>query len=142
VRPFVNEYCAGCHSGAQPEAQFDLTSFATLSSVLEDLPHWTLLMERLNHREMPPNSEPQPPAELRQQVIDWVKAVRANELRKHAGDPGPVLARRLSNSEYNYTIRDLTGWTSSRPRNFRSIRPISPGSTTRRIADHVSRLVQ
>ena len=109
VRPFVDEYCAGCHSGAQPEAQFDLTSFATLSSVLEDLPHWTLLMERLNHREMPPDSEPQPPANLRQQVIDWVKAVRANELRKNAGDPGPVLARRLSNSEYNYTIRDLTG---------------------------------
>ena len=109
VRPFVDEYCAECHSGPQPEAQFDLTSFATLSSVLEDLPHWTLLMERLNHQEMPPDSEPQPPADLRQQVIDWVKAVRANELRKNAGDPGPVLARRLSNSEYNYTIRDLTG---------------------------------
>ena len=109
VRPFVNEYCADCHSGPQPEAQLDLTSFAKLSSVLEDLPHWTLLMERLNHQEMPPSSDPQPPADLRQKVIDWVKAVRANELRKHAGDPGPVLARRLSNSEYNYTIRDLTG---------------------------------
>jgi len=109
VRPFVSEYCADCHSGPQPEAQLDLTSFAKLSSVLEDLAHWTLLMERLNHQEMPPSSEPQPPADLRQKVIDWVKAVRANELRKHAGDPGPVLARRLSNSEYNYTIRDLTG---------------------------------
>jgi hypothetical protein len=109
VRPFVQEYCADCHSGPQPEAQLDLTSFAALSSVLEDLPHWTLLMERLNHQEMPPSSEPQPPADLRQKVIDWVKAVRANELRKHAGDPGPVLARRLSNSEYNYTTRDLTG---------------------------------
>ena len=109
VRPFVDEYCAECHSGPQPEAQFDLTSFTTLSSVLQDLSHWTLLMERLNHHEMPPDSEPQPPAGLRQQVIDWVKAVRAEELRKNAGDPGPVLARRLSNSEYNYTIRDLTG---------------------------------
>ena len=38
-----------------------------------------------------------------------MKAVRADELRKNAGDPGPVLAHRLSNSEYNYTIRDLTG---------------------------------
>jgi hypothetical protein len=109
VRPFVEEYCAGCHGGAEPEAQFDLRSFKTLSSVLEDLPHWMLLMERLTDREMPPDSEPQPEAKLRQQVIDWVKAVRANELRKHAGDPGPVLARRLSNAEYNYTIRDLTG---------------------------------
>src|SRR5688572_14783957 len=124
VRPFVSEYCAGCHSGPEPEAQLDLTSFAKLSAVLEDLPHWSLLMERLNHREMPPDSEPQPPAKLRQQVIDWVKAVRANELRKNAGDPGPVLARRLSNSEYNYTIRDLTGVDLRPTREF----PVDPAN--------------
>jgi len=124
VRPFVNEYCADCHSGPRPEAQLDLTSFAKLSSVLEDLPHWTLLMERLTHQEMPPSSEPQPPADLRRKVIDWVKAVRANELRKHAGDPGPVLARRLSNSEYNYTIRDLTGVDLKPTREF----PVDPAN--------------
>jgi hypothetical protein len=66
-------------------------------------------MERLEHQEMPPKPMAQPPADRRQRVIDWVKAVRANELQRSAGDPGPVLARRLSNSEYNYTIRDLTG---------------------------------
>ncbi len=109
VRPFIKQYCAGCHSGATPAAQLDLTSFTTLASVVQDLPHWTLLMERLEHQEMPPKPLPQPPADRRQRVIDWVKAVRADELRKSAGDPGPVLARRLSNSEYNYTIRDLTG---------------------------------
>src|SRR5437870_13694870 len=27
----------------------------------------------------------------------------------HAGDPGPVVLRRLSNAEYTYTLRDLTG---------------------------------
>ena len=31
------------------------------------------------------------------------------EAQLHAGDPGIVLARRLSNAEYDYTIRDLTG---------------------------------
>ena len=50
-----------------------------------------------------------PPAEARQHVIEWIQAVRAEEVRKNAGDPGLVLARRLSNAEYNYTIRDLTG---------------------------------
>ena len=124
VRPFVDEYCAECHGGPQAEAQFDLTSFTTLSSVLQDLSHWTLLMERLNHDEMPPDSEPRPPARLRQKVIDWVKAVRAEELRKHAGDPGPVLARRLSNSEYNYTIRDLTGVDLKPTREF----PVDPAN--------------
>src|SRR3954470_9290671 len=124
VRPFVQEYCAECHGGAQPEAQIDLTSFTTMSTVLQDLSHWTLLMERLNHQEMPPDFERQPPAMLRQRVIDWVKAVRAEELRTHAGDPGPVLARRLSNSEYNYTIRDLTGVDLQPTREF----PVDPAN--------------
>ncbi len=124
VRPFVDDYCAFCHSGAQPEAQFDLTSFTTLSSVVQELPHWTLVMERLSHHEMPPESELQPTDTQRQRVIDWVKAVRAEELRKHAGDPGPVLARRLSNSEYNYTIRDLTGVDLKPTREF----PVDPAN--------------
>jgi len=109
VRPFINEYCATCHSGKSPAAQLDLKSYTTLSSVVEDFGHWNLLMERLERQEMPPKPMPPPPADRRQRVIEWVKAVRSDELRKNAGDPGPVLAHRLSNSEYNYTIRDLTG---------------------------------
>src|SRR4029077_15476207 len=34
---------------------------------------------------------------------------RKREARKNAGDPGPVPARRLSNAEYDATVRDLTG---------------------------------
>ncbi len=109
VRPFINEYCAGCHSGTTPAAQLDLKAYTTLTSVMQDFGHWNLLMERMERQEMPPKPIPQPPADRRQKVIEWVKAVRADELRKNAGDPGPVLAHRLSNSEYNYTIRDLTG---------------------------------
>jgi hypothetical protein len=109
VRPFINQYCKGCHSGQAAAAQLDLTSFTSTASVLHDFSHWTLLLERLSAHEMPPKGTPQPPAERRRQVIDWIKTVRSNELRKSAGDPGPVLARRLSNAEYNYTIRDLTG---------------------------------
>ena len=55
VRPFVDQYCVACHSGATPAAQLDLGSFKTISSVAADLPHWTLLMERLERHEMPPN---------------------------------------------------------------------------------------
>src|SRR3954466_4447479 len=109
VRPFLNEYCVSCHSGKSPAAQLDLKSVTTLESVVQDFGHWNLLMERIERQEMPPKPIPQPPAGRRQKVIEWVKAVRADELRKNAGDPGPVLAHRLSNSEYNYTIRDLTG---------------------------------
>jgi hypothetical protein len=58
---------------------------------------------------MPPKPLPQPPAAAEQKVIAWIAAVRADEISRHSGDPGPVPVRRLSNSEYNYTIRDLTG---------------------------------
>jgi len=67
---------------------------------------------------------PQPPAALRQQVIDWIKAMRAEEARKNAGDPGIVLARRLSNAEYNYSIRDLTGVDIRPTREF----PVDPAN--------------
>src|SRR5205085_12052693 len=64
---------------------------------------------KLSAKQMPPKGVKQPADDIRQAVIDWVEAVRTSEARKNAGDPGPVLAHRLSNSEYNYTIRDLTG---------------------------------
>ncbi|MDG1895840.1 MAG: DUF1592 domain-containing protein, partial [Fuerstiella sp.] len=56
-----------------------------------------------------PDSDLQPEPRQQQAVIDWVRAARDYEATKNAGDPGPVLARRLSNAEYNYSIRDLTG---------------------------------
>src|SRR5206468_12445112 len=31
------------------------------------------------------------------------------EAYANAGDPGPVVLRRLNNAEYTYTVRDLTG---------------------------------
>src|SRR6266540_4290507 len=109
VRPFLNKYCLGCHSGSTPAAQFDLKPYTTLEAVVRDYPRWTQVLERLAAKEMPPKMAPQPPAEAREVVTHWIEAVRLNEARKNAGDPGTVLMRRLSNSEYNNTIRDLTG---------------------------------
>jgi len=124
VRPFVAKYCVGCHSGANPAAQFDLKQYSTMETVTRDYPRWALVMQRLTAKEMPPKPVPPPPAESRQQVIDWIQAVRAEEVRKNAGDPGLVLARRLSNAEYNYTIRDLTGQDIQPTREF----PVDPAN--------------
>lgn len=109
VKPFVTKYCVGCHSGSTPAAQFDLKAYGTLDAVTQDFPRWLLVKEKLAAGQMPPKPVPPPPAEARQQVIDWIQALRAEEVRKSAGDPGVVLPRRLSNEEYSYTIRDLTG---------------------------------
>src|SRR5579862_6541752 len=101
VRPFVEKYCYGCHSGQTPAAQFDLKAYDSIEAVTRDYPRWALVLEKLTAQAMPPKPVPPPPDDARQQVIDWIQAVRAEELRKNAGDPGLVLPRRLSTAEYN-----------------------------------------
>src|SRR6202453_4819726 len=109
VKPFVGKYCVACHSGKMAPAQFDLKSYTNVDMVTDDFARWALLAERLKAKEMPPKPMPPPPAAETQQIIDWVSAVRTEEIKKAAGDPGVVLDRRLSNAEYDYTVRDLTG---------------------------------
>jgi hypothetical protein len=124
VRPIITKYCTGCHSGNSAAAQFDLKAYDSLAPVLRDYPRWELVLSRLTANEMPPKVAPQPPAEVRRQVIQWIQAVRAEEIRKNAGDPGAVLNRRLSNAEYDYTIRDLTGVDLRPAREF----PVDPAN--------------
>ena len=125
VRPFLATYCLGCHGTTAPAAQFDMRPFSTVDAVITDLAAWRLMSERLSAGQMPPAGMPQPPAEARARVVDWIQAVSLREARKHAGDPGPVLARRLSNAEYNNTIRDLTGVDLQPAREF----PVDPANT-------------
>ncbi len=124
VRPFMTRYCIGCHSGDAPAAQFDMRPYSTVDAVVRDHARWNLIMERLAAKEMPPSQGPQPATESRQQVVGWIQAMRASEARRHAGDPGEVLAHRLSNAEYNYTIRDLTGVDIRPTREF----PVDPAN--------------
>lgn len=124
IQPFVAKYCAGCHSGKTPAAQFDLKSYTAMDMVSKDYPRWALVMERLTAKDMPPKPMQPPPDGESQQVINWIHAVRAAEIKKSAGDPGLVPARRLSNAEYNNTIRDLTGQDMQVTREF----PIDPAN--------------
>ena len=124
VRPFLSTYCITCHGGEKPAAQFDLRQYATPESVVEDYPRWNRVLARLTAKEMPPKQMKQPPDEARQQVIDWIQATWKREARRNDGDPGTVLARRLSNAEYNYSIRDLTGVDIRPAREF----PVDPAN--------------
>src|SRR5205085_3132768 len=57
----------------------------------------------------PPKGKPRPTPGERQRLIAWARGVLDAEARARAGDPGHVPLRRLSNAEYDCTIRDLTG---------------------------------
>ena len=110
VLPFVNRYCVSCHGPKKQSAALDLSKDVTAEALVKNFGHWELVLERLIAKDMPPeDAGKQPDDAERTALINWLKGVRTREANKNAGDPGIVLARRLSNAEYDNTIRDLTG---------------------------------
>jgi mono/diheme cytochrome c family protein len=111
VQPFLRDNCFQCHGAAKEESgKLDLSTFTSVDDVTKSLRRWETILKRVEAGEMPPDdAKHQPTAEDRQKIVQWIRTVRKQEIEEHAGDPGPVLARRLSNAEYDYTIRDLTG---------------------------------
>ena len=110
VHPFLKTYCFSCHAGDKPKGDLDLASYGDLAAVTRDFFRWDLVDKRLKAEEMPPDdAEVFPSDEEKRQITGWIESLEADEARRHAGDPGIVLARRLSNAEYDYSIRDLTG---------------------------------
>src|SRR5207244_3950633 len=110
VRPFLERYCFSCHGPEKQEADLNLSADSTVTAVLNDRLRWAQVSDKLRAGEMPPEGAPRHPgSDERAAVIAWIRDLRERETRRNAGDPGPVLARRLSNAEYDYTVRDLTG---------------------------------
>lgn len=125
VHPFLETYCLTCHSKEKYKGKLDLSHYSTMAAVVQDYRRWETVLERLKADEMPPEDATQHPSrEVRQRVIDWLQAMRKHEADRNAGDPGAVLARRLSNAEYDYTIRDLTGVDIRPTREF----PVDPAN--------------
>jgi len=125
VRPFIETHCFACHAQDKSKGSLDLRKFPTVESVAKDFPPWEAVLEQLKSEEMPPaQAKKQPTRDKRQQVIAWIEGFRKSESQRNAGDPGLVLARRLSNAEYDLTVRDLTGVDIRPAREF----PVDPAN--------------
>jgi mono/diheme cytochrome c family protein len=125
VAPFLQKNCLACHGSEKQEAKLDLAPFDSVAKVTAGHQVWEIVLERLEAGEMPPeDARQQPTADERKAVTAWIRAVRKREADRNAGDPGVVLARRLSNAEYNYTLRDLLGVDLRPTREF----PVDPAN--------------
>ncbi len=113
--PHLKQYCVGCHSTEKQKGELDLEQFSTLRSIRQHPKVWQSVVEQIQNNEMPPKDKPQPAPAEREQFLKWVGAVLDDIALSRAGDPGPVVLRRLSNAEYTYTLRDLTGVESLDP---------------------------
>lgn len=115
IRPLLARYCLDCHSTEKQKGDLDLEQFHSLPEIQKHPRIWQGVVEQLHSGEMPPKDKPQLSAPERQRLESWVQSVLNAIALSKAGDPGPVILRRLSNAEYTYTLRDLTGVASLDP---------------------------
>jgi hypothetical protein len=125
VLPFLERYCYSCHSSKKPKGSLDLSRDSTVGAIAKNARQWEMVLERLQAQEMPPeDAKRHPKSRERAEVVAWIRDLRDQEARRTAGDPGMVLARRLSNAEFDCTIRDLTGVDIRPTREF----PVDPAN--------------
>jgi mono/diheme cytochrome c family protein len=125
IRPLLATYCVGCHGKEKVEAELNLATFATAADVAKGHQTWQIVLERLEAGEMPPeDAKSKPSPDERKAMIAWIRDFRRSEAERTAGDPGPVLVRRLNGAELNYAIRDLTGVDIHPAREF----PVDPAN--------------
>ncbi len=109
VQPFMQKYCVRCHNQKKTEGLLNLTRYTSSELIAQDFRQWEHVTTFLKEEKMPPEEAKQPSAAERAQFLAALEKVLLIEAQKVADDPGASLPRRLSNAEYNYTIRDLTG---------------------------------
>lgn len=109
IQPLVKQFCLDCHNSIDEDGDLDLERFKTLESVRQDPRVFQKMLGQLRDNEMPPEDEPQLSEAQKKSLIKWIESYLDAEALANAGDPGPVLLRRLNHTEYTYTIQDLTG---------------------------------
>ena len=111
VPSLLKSHCLNCHSTKEQKGDLDLEA-----SDIHKEPHiWENVLEQMELGEMPPKKEKQLSAAEKTELTNWVRGTLDQIALANAGDPGPVVLRRLSNMEYTYTLRDLTGVDSLDP---------------------------
>lgn len=115
IQPVLKQYCLDCHSTKKQKGDLDLERFTSLDLVKRDPIVWEHSLDQIRDQEMPPKGKPRPSPEQMKLLTDWMQSTLDDIALASAGDPGPVVLRRLSNMEYTYTLRDLTGVESLDP---------------------------
>ncbi len=105
-RAFFKDNCIRCHGPEKSKGKVTLHDLEPG----EKLETWERVLEALEHGEMPPEDEPQPEETERKAVVRWVESSLKEAIANSEKPKPAALARRLTNFEYENTIRDLIGF--------------------------------
>ncbi len=105
IETFLHSHCTDCHSDSSSDEAFDITGLNWESA--NDLQQLVRMYDRVAEGEMPPITEPTPPAEFKAEFLSELadRLIRLDKERIQS--VGRAMKRRLNRYEYENTLRDL-----------------------------------
>ncbi|HRH94950.1 MAG TPA: DUF1587 domain-containing protein, partial [Prosthecobacter sp.] len=120
VESFLAAKCYECHNPEKMKGDVDLKKFAANPDVPVNFEIWNTVKDTIDNGDMPPRKAKQLTSEEKVGITGWVQHSLDLLAEAKSGDPGPVTMRRLTNAEYDYTLRDLTGRDYSLAKEFQT----------------------
>ena len=112
--------CYECHNPKKTKGEVDLQQFAADPQLAKHFEIWLKVKDTIENGDMPPPKAHQMSDQENKTLLGWVNGELDALAAAQSGDPGPVTMRRLTNAEYDYTIRDLTGHDYSLAKEFQT----------------------
>src|SRR6476619_2099032 len=105
--PVLDKRCYGCHNTNKEKGGVNLENYKEKDRLISDGQLWLKVIDEIKTRAMPPKSESPLSEEDYTTLVDGIGSILQTSLQDH--NPGRVTIRRLSHSEYHYTVLDLVG---------------------------------
>lgn len=107
LRPLLDKKCFECHNTGNPKGGVNLDNYKEQERVIKDGQFWLKVLDQIKTRDMPPNTKPPLTESEYTTLVEGIDSVLQGSLKDHK--PGQIVIRRLSHTEYQYTIEDLVG---------------------------------
>ena len=106
IQPLFAQFCVRCHNADEMTSGIRVDH---LTSEMEDqqLFLWKDILKQIDGEVMPPEDEPQPTAEQRQKLVEWIRTGMSAARSRQAEKNGSV--RRLTVAQYQNTLQSLLG---------------------------------
>lgn len=121
IRPILETYCFPCHHDTKRSAGISLKNIFmgindTKALIVRDGKVWMNVVKQIQSGEMPPRGHPQMTQAENDTLVRTINKILYASLS--ANNPGRVVMRRLSHSEYQYSIFSLLGVDYNAPAKF------------------------
>lgn len=106
IQPFLKQHCMQCHN---EDTSMSGIRVDQLDGRMEDrrLRLWSAVRRRIEKGTMPPAGMPQPTAEERRKMVEWISG--AIEVARLRPAPKNGIVRRLTVAQYGNTLQELLG---------------------------------